>query len=65
MSLATDAKKGLTGLEAYRERAKVGSTALLQMNGPLGIVNQQFILSVQTENTAVAKRICSLLKDHY
>ncbi len=35
------------------------------MNGSLSINNQQFVLNVQTENAAIARRIYSLLKDHY
>ncbi len=65
MSFAADVKKELTGLEVHREHAKAELAALLRMNGSLGIVNQQFILNVQTENAAIARRIYSLLKDHY
>ena len=35
------------------------------MNGSLSLVNQQFVLNVQTENAAIARRMYSLLKDHY
>ncbi|MEY8445314.1 DNA-binding protein WhiA [Enterococcus ratti] len=65
MSFAADVKKELTTLEVHREHAKAELAALLRMNGSLGIVNQQFILNVQTENAAIARRIYSLLKDHY
>lgn len=65
MSFAAEVKKELTGLEVHREHAKAELAALLRMNGSLGIVNQQFILNVQTENAAIARRIYSLLKDHY
>ncbi|KFN91229.1 putative cytoplasmic protein [Tetragenococcus muriaticus 3MR10-3] len=35
------------------------------MNGSLSLFNQQFILNIQTENAAIARRIYSLLKDHF
>ncbi|BBD14967.1 DNA-binding protein WhiA [Melissococcus plutonius] len=65
MSFASEVKKELTGLEVHREHAKVELAALIRMNGSLGLVNQQFILNVQTENAAIARRIYALLKDHY
>lgn len=65
MSFAAEVKKELTGLEVHREHAKAELAALIRMNGSLSILNQQFILNVQTENAAIARRIYSLLKDHY
>lgn len=65
MSFAADVKKELTGLEVQRELAKAELTALIRMNGSLNINNHQFVLNVQTENAAIARRIYSLLKDHY
>lgn len=35
------------------------------MNGTLGILNHQFVLNVQTENPAIARRIYALLKQVY
>lgn len=58
-------KKELTTLEVHREHARSELAALIRMNGSLSIVNQQFVLNVQTENAAIARRIYSLLKDHY
>ncbi len=43
-------KKELTGLEVHREHAKAELAALIRMNGSLSLVNQQFVLNVQTEN---------------
>ena len=40
------------------------SSSTIRMNGSL-LVNQQFVLNVQTENAAIARRMYSLLKDHY
>lgn len=65
MSFAADVKKELTSLEVHREHAKAELAALIRMNGSLSIANQQFVLNVQTENAAIARRIYSLLKDHY
>lgn len=65
MSFAADVKKELTGLEVQRELAKAELTALIRMNGSLNINNHQFVLNVQTENAAIARRIYTLLKDHY
>ncbi|WP_265459199.1 DNA-binding protein WhiA [Enterococcus sp. HY326] len=65
MSFAADVKKELTGLEVHREHAKAELAALIRMNGSLSLTNQQFVLNVQTENAAIARRIFSLLKDHY
>ena len=65
MSFAAEVKKELTTLEVHREHAKAELAALIRMNGSLSIANQQFILNIQTENAAIARRIYSLLKDHY
>lgn len=65
MSFAAEVKKELTTLEVHREHAKAELAALIRMNGSISIVNQQIILNVQTENAAIARRIYSLLKDHY
>lgn len=65
MSFAAEVKKELTSLEVHREHAKAELVALIRMNGSLSINNQQFVLNVQTENAAIARRIYSLLKDHY
>lgn len=35
------------------------------MNGSLSLSNHQFVLNVQTENAAIARRIFTLLKEHY
>lgn len=65
MSFAAEVKKELTTLEVHREHAKAELAALIRMNGSLSLANHQFILNVQTENAAIARRIYSLLKDHY
>ncbi|MBM7707909.1 DNA-binding protein WhiA [Enterococcus lemanii] len=65
MSFAAEVKKELTTLEVHREHAKAELAALIRMNGSVSITNQQLVLNVQTENAAIARRIYSLLKDHY
>lgn len=65
MSFASDVKKELTTLEVHREHAKAELAALIRMNGALSLANRQFVLNVQTENAAIARRIYTLLKDHY
>lgn len=65
MSFASDVKKELTTLEVHIEHAKAELAALIRMNGAVTLVNRQFVLNVQTENAAIARRIYTLLKDHY
>lgn len=65
MSYASDVKKELTMLEVHFGNAKAELMALIRMNGSLSIVNKQFVLSVQTENPAIARRIYCLLKQFY
>lgn len=65
MSFASDVKKELTTLEVHKEHAKAELAALIRMNGAVTLVNRQFVLNVQTENAAIARRLFTLLKDHY
>ena len=65
MSFASDAKNELTRLEVHPEHAKAELAALIRMNGSLSLSNQSFILNVQTENAAIARRIFSLLKNNF
>ena len=65
MSFASDAKNELTRLEVHPEHAKAELAALIRMNGSLSVTNQRFVLSVQTENAAIARRIFTLLKNHF
>lgn len=65
MSYASDVKKELTTLEVHKEHAKAELAALIKMNGAVSLANRQMILNVQTENAAIARRLYSLLKDHY
>lgn len=65
MSYASEVKKELTTLEVHREHAKAELTALIRMNGSVSIYNQSLVLNIQSENAAIARRMYSLLKDHY
>lgn len=65
MSYASEVKKELTQLEVHREHAKAELTALIRMSGSVSIYNQKLILNIQSENAAIARRMYSLLKDHY
>lgn len=65
MSYAFEVKKELTRLEVHPEHAKAELAALIRMNGSLNIVDQDFLLNVQTENAAIARRIYSLIQDTF
>lgn len=65
MTFASEVKKECTLLEVHREHAKAELMALIRMNGAISLYQQNFILNVQSENAAIARRIYSLLKDHY
>lgn len=65
MSFAAEVKKELTGLAVQKNLAQAELAALIRMNGSLSLNNHQFVLNVQTENAAIARRIFTLLKEHY
>lgn len=65
MSYASDVKKELTMLEVHRENAKAELIALIRMNGAMSLANHHFVLNIQTENPAIARRIYQLLKQFY
>lgn len=65
MSFAAEVKKELTGLAVQKNLAQAELVALIRMNGSLSLNNHQFVLNVQTENAAIARRIFTLLKEHY
>lgn len=64
-SYASEVKKELTQLEVHPEHARAELAALLRMNGTLSINQHHFILNVQTENPAIARRIYTLLRRFY
>lgn len=65
MTYAAHVKKELTTLDVHKEHAKAELAALIRMNGVVNLYHQKFVLNVQTENAAIARRMYSLLKDHY
>ncbi|MFR3686582.1 MAG: DNA-binding protein WhiA [Enterococcus sp.] len=65
MSFAAEVKKELTGLAVQKNLAQAELAALIRMNGSLSLNNHQFVLNIQTENAAIARRIFTLLKEHY
>lgn len=65
MSFASDAKNELTRLEVHPEHAKAELAALIRMNGTLSLTDQRFVLNVQTENAAIARRMFTLIKNHF
>ncbi|KRM72370.1 DNA-binding protein WhiA [Lacticaseibacillus brantae] len=64
-SFASQVKKELTQLEVHPEHAKAELSALIRMNGSLAIQAHQFVLNVQTENPAIARRIYALIRQVY
>ncbi|MBG9988784.1 DNA-binding protein WhiA [Aerococcaceae bacterium DSM 111176] len=65
MTFAAQVKKECTLLEVHREHAKAELAALVRINGAVSLYQQQFILNIQSENAAIARRIYSLLKDQF
>ncbi|GEN48083.1 DNA-binding protein WhiA [Ligilactobacillus pobuzihii] len=66
MSYASDVKKELTTLEVdHLANGKAELMALIRMNGALNLLDHQFVLSIQTENPATARRIYWLLEKFY
>lgn len=65
MTFAAEVKKECTLLQVHPEHAKAELMALIRMNGAVSLHQQRFILNVQSENAAIARRIFTLLKDNY
>lgn len=65
MSYASKVKKELTNLEVHRENAKAELMALIRMNGTLKISNGKLALEFQSENSAISRRVYSLLLKFY
>ncbi|ANZ58451.1 DNA-binding protein WhiA [Fructilactobacillus lindneri] len=65
MSYASDVKKELTNLEVHRDNAKAELMALIRMNGTLKVSNGRLSLEVQSENSAISRRIYQLLLRFY
>ncbi|WP_188206670.1 DNA-binding protein WhiA [Alkalibacillus aidingensis] len=65
MSFASETKKELTSIETDDCCKKAELTALVRMNGSLSFSNHQYMLDVQTENAAIARRMYTLIKHLY
>ena len=65
VSYASEVKQELTKLVVHPEHARVELSALLRMNGSLSLQNHHFVLTAQTENAAIARRIFYLIKQKY
>ncbi|WP_020007885.1 DNA-binding protein WhiA [Salinicoccus albus] len=65
MSFASDMKNELTRIEVDTCCMKSELSALIKMNGALSHFNGGWILNIQTENAAIARRIFTLIKKVY
>ncbi|MFC7064091.1 DNA-binding protein WhiA [Halobacillus seohaensis] len=65
MSFASEIKKELTNVEADECCNESELASLVRMNGTFSLSNQRYILDVQTENAAIARRIYTLMKKLY
>lgn len=65
MSFAALTKKELTQLEGASCCAKVELSALIRMNGTIQFGSGRFVLDIVTENAAIARRIYTLMKEHF
>lgn len=65
LSFASEIKKELTKIETDPCCAEAELAALIRMNGALSLSRQDYILDVQTENAAIARRIYTLIKKLY
>ncbi|MUK89110.1 DNA-binding protein WhiA [Ornithinibacillus sp. L9] len=66
MSFASEIKKELTTIEVDACCSHAELAALIRMNGTISLGSQQrYILDVQTENAAIARRIYILVKENY
>jgi cell division protein WhiA len=65
MSFASDIKKELTKVETDNCCVEAELAALIRMNGSLSFSSRQYVLDVQTENAAIARRMYSLIKRLY
>ncbi|KAA1042470.1 DNA-binding protein WhiA [Macrococcus equipercicus] len=62
MSFASEMKNELTRIEADDCCNKAELAALIRMNGNLSISNREWVINVQSENAAIARRVFSLIK---
>ncbi|ASK62750.1 DNA-binding protein WhiA [Virgibacillus phasianinus] len=65
MSFASEIKKELTAIEVDSCCTFAELSALIRMNGVISVSKQEYLLDVQTENAAIARRIYTLIKSQY
>ncbi|WP_164215930.1 DNA-binding protein WhiA [Virgibacillus sp. YIM 98842] len=65
MSFASVIKKELTSIEADACCKQAELAALIRMNGVISVSRNKYVLDVQTENAAIARRIYTLIKSLY
>ncbi|CDZ99082.1 Sporulation transcription regulator WhiA [Jeotgalicoccus saudimassiliensis] len=65
MSFASEMKNELTRIEVDECCMKSELSALIKMNGAVSYFDGQWVVNVQTENAAIARRIFSLIKNVY
>src|SRR5699024_10177434 len=65
MSFASEIKKELTGMEIDTCCMSAELAALVRMNGAISVSKHKYILDIQTENAAIARRIYTLVKALY
>lgn len=65
MSFASEIKKELTSMEVDDCCKLSELAALTRMNGVISLSRQNYVLDIQTENAAIARRIYTLIKSTY
>jgi hypothetical protein len=65
MSFASEIKKELTQIDNDDCCKEAELAALIRMNGAVSIARMTYVLDVQTENAAIARRIYTLIKSLY
>ncbi|WP_099159916.1 DNA-binding protein WhiA [Virgibacillus ndiopensis] len=65
MSFASEIKKELTSVQLDECCIRAELAALVRMNGAISVSRQDYLLDVQTENAAIARRIYTLIKSLY
>ena len=65
MSFAAHVKKELVGIESDASCQLAELSALLKMNGTMSLSNSGPVLSFDTENAAIARRVLMLLKNTF
>lgn len=65
MSFAVEVKNELTRLDVHFEHAKSELAAFIRLNGVLKKIDNEWVLNIETENATIARRMYTLIKEHY